>query len=183
MFSNSSPMRNIAILLFLVSVSFPAVAQQSISYTVLDGSAYKGDQLKWAVAHPVFAEPPTSKDGWYSVHKSADGHFYLSGSLNGYPVVFLVDTGSTKTAVGLSIARNAGIRAGLTGKSQTANGVGAIATSSGNQIDIGPFGFSGIEVIVTLTQNMPTLALLGMDILKQFQMHQTKDTLMLKIDD
>ena len=92
----------------------------------------------------------------------------------------MIDTGATKTVVGSTIARNAGMRAGLTGKLQTASGIGAVATSSGNQVNIGPFGFAGVDVVVSLSQNTPTLALLGMDILKRFQMHQTNNSLMLK---
>jgi aspartyl protease family protein len=114
------------------------------------------------------------------VRKSADGHFYVSGFLNGFPTVFLVDTGASKTAVGISIARNAGIRAGLTSQAQTANGLSSVASSSGNQINVGPFGFASADVIVTVNQSLPNMALLGMDILKQFQLHQTQDTLMLK---
>ena len=174
-------MRNLVIPVALLFVSFQAFAQKTISYTVFDGVEYNGDQLQWAASHPVFAEPAlTGKDGWYSVRKSADGHFYTAGFLNGYPVVFLVDTGATNTVVGPSIARNAGIRAGVTGKSQTANGIGAVATSSGNQINVGPFGFSGVDVVVTLSHNTPTLALLGMDVMKRFQLHQTNNSLMLK---
>ena len=165
----------------LAALALPAVAQQKIAYTVFDGGKYQGEQLPWAASHPGFAEPAlSSKDGWYSIRKAADGHFYVASFLNGFPVTFLIDTGASKSAVGMGIAKNAAIRAGVTGQAQTANGVGAVATSSGNQINVGPFAFAGMDVMVALNPASATMALLGMDVLKSFQLHQTKDTLMLR---
>lgn len=176
-------MRISKLILLLAAISLEASAQQpqKTSYVVLDGAVYKGEQLPLAASHPSFAEPALmSRDGWYSIRRSKDGHFNVLAFLNGFPVVFLVDTGATKSAVSMTIARNAGIKAGVAGQSQTANGMGSIALSSGNQLNVGPFAFSGVEILVTLNQAGPSIALLGMDVLKQFQILQTQDTLMLK---
>lgn len=64
------------------------------------------------------------KNNWYIITRSADNHYYVPGAINGHPVTFMIDTGASSTAIGLGVARNAGIKAGESGQAQTANGVG-----------------------------------------------------------
>ena len=44
--------------------------------------------------------------------RSADGHYYVPGAVNGFSVVFLIDTGATVSSLPDQFARNAGIRVG-----------------------------------------------------------------------
>ena len=43
--------------------------------------------------------------------KSGLGHFHTAGSINGHPVVVLIDTGAASTVVDLHSARNLGLAA------------------------------------------------------------------------
>lgn len=100
--------------------------------------------------------------------------------MNGYPVTFMIDTGASQTAIGLHIAKNAGIRAGVSGQVGTANGVGNIVQTEGNLLQVGAFTLSNIPVMVSLNTANPDLALLGMDVLKRFRMFQGQDSLQLQ---
>ena len=51
-----------------------------------------------------------------------DGHFYASGSINGRPVNFLVDTRATLVTVSETFAREAGLSSGIPTVFRTANG-------------------------------------------------------------
>ncbi len=169
----------LALALLLSSLS--SNGQQKITFTVIDGKKYQGEELKWAASHPALTTSPyLDRDKWYVVPRSADSHYYVQCFLNGFPVTFLIDTGATKTAIGLHVAKNAGIRAGVTGQVSTANGVGQAMETTGNQMQVGAFTLSDVPVVVSLNQANGDLALLGMDVLKRFRIFQGSDSLQLQ---
>ena len=88
---------------------------------------------------------------------SADGHFRTSGTINGEPVVFMLDTGATGVALSESLAR----RLGVTGR-----GSGQVSTANG----------------VTQAQlpQMDDEVLLGMQVLRHFRWHQEAGVLRLQ---
>ncbi len=158
-----------------------AHAQQTFNFVVFDGGKYQGEQLRWASSNPAIGSGVMlQKDGWIAIPKSADGHYHLAATINGFPVTFLVDTGASQTFVGQDIARNAGIRAGLTEKVQTANGPMEVAATEGNRMVIGPYTLSDVRVSVGLSQKGISTPLLGMDVLKRFRIVQEQNTLMLQ---
>ena len=167
--------------LALLLSSLPTIGQQKINFTVIDGEKYQGQDLSWAASHPTLAASPyVDRDRWYVIPRSADSHYYVQCLLNGFPVTFLIDTGATKTAIGLRVAKNAGIRAGVTGQVSTANGVGQAMETTGNQMLVGAFTLSDVPVVVSLNQANGDLALLGMDVLKRFRIFQGSDSLQLQ---
>lgn len=167
--------------LALLLGNVPAIGQQKINFVVIDGRKYQGEELQWAASHPALTTSPyLDSDKWYVVPRSADSHYYVQCLLNGFPVTFLIDTDATKTSIGLRVAKNAGIRAGVTGQVSTANGVGQAMETTGNQMQVGAYTLSDVPVVVSLNQANGDLALLGMDVLKRFRIFQGKDSLQLQ---
>lgn len=175
--------KRLAVALIVLLFGCAAFAQQQkvISYIVIDGGKYKGEELKWASTHPSpVTTPYLDKGNWFVIPRSPDNHYYVPGSINGYPVVYMIDTGATVTAVGSRIARNAGIRAGESGQAMTANGIGAYAKSEGNYLQVGAFTLSDVPIGVVLNQSSADMVLLGMDVLKRFRIFQGQDSMQLQ---
>ena len=110
---------------------------------------------------------------------SRDGHYYLSGEINGQSVTFLVDTGASYIAVGSDFARRANLPAGVAGFFNTANGnvEGRIIRNQQVRADI--FEVSGVTVAV-----MPgriEYGLLGQGFLKFFDVNQSDGKLVLRM--
>lgn len=171
----------VAAIVVLLASAVQAQQQKVINYIVVDGGKYKGEELKWAASHPNPITPPyLDKSNWYVVPRAHDNHYYVPGSINGHPVIFMVDTGATVTAIGSRIARNAGIRAGESGQTMTANGIGAYAKTEGNFLQVGAFTLSDVPVGVVLNQGSADIVLLGMDVLKRFRIFQGQDSMQLQ---
>lgn len=56
------------------------------------------------------------------ITRSRDGHYYWTGSVNGYPVTFLIDTGASITSIPQEAVQKAGLTLGPSIELQTANG-------------------------------------------------------------
>ncbi|EFP63544.1 aspartyl protease family protein [Cupriavidus metallidurans] len=140
---------------------------QQREYIVYDGQSYPGDQLDVAAASPVMVKPAQRLgNGDYSIPRAADGHYYIAGAVNGFPVVFMVDTGARFTTLPVKLARNAGIRAGRATSFDTAAGRERGGITAANTVIVGPFAVEGAAIAVLERLSAP---LLGMDVLNRFQ--------------
>lgn len=127
-----------------------------------------------------FAGGATAADR-LSVSLTADarGHFAAAGSLNGYPMTFLVDTGATAIAISADEAR----RIGIDYKSAQAVGV---STAAGvvpawrikfNTVKIGGITVNQVDgMVVESGLNVP---LLGMSFLNRMEMKRDGQTMTL----
>ncbi len=120
-------------------------------------------------------------DARRSVSLAADarGHFAAAGSINGYPMSFLVDTGATSIAINAAEAR----RIGLDYKAGQAVGVGTAAGMvpawrvTFNTVKIGGISVSQVEgLVVESGLNVP---LLGMSFLNRMDMKRDGQTMTL----
>lgn len=114
-----------------------------------------------------------------SLTADARGHFAAAGSLNGYPMSFLVDTGATSIAINATEAR----RMGLDYKSGQAVGVGTAAgvvpawRVKFNTVKVGNITLNQVEGMVVETGlNVP---LLGMSFLNRMEMRRDGQTMTL----
>ena len=116
-----------------------------------------------------------------SVKQSPDGHYYISGTTNGHPVVFLIDTGASMVSISSRTARMAGIESCTTRQFSTANGSvqGCVAIAS--ELSFGPFRYRNIQV--SILPNLANEALLGMNALSALTITHQSGTLHLSKTD
>jgi len=108
------------------------------------------------------------------------GHYVANGRINGEPVVFLVDTGTTDVALPLQVARRLRIPLGQPHMAKTANGNIRIWSARLDSVDLG--GLTARQALVSVLLNMPgEEVLLGMSYLKRFDLLQRGNTLTLRV--
>ncbi len=119
-------------------------------------------------------------NGEMTIARARDGHFYAPGSIDGQPVVFLVDTGASYVTVSREFARRAGMSGGQRAQFQTASGVMEGAIVDNQTVALGPAQVSGIKVAVGLAGAAPDMALLGQSFLAHFQITLSGDRMVLR---
>jgi aspartyl protease family protein len=125
---------------------------------------------------------PTREGSGETITLRADaaGHFLASGSVNGKPVRFLVDTGATTVAISRPDAERLGIdyRRGRPIVAETANGLGRGWRVTLDSVSIG--GTTVHNVQADVTDSSMSVALLGMTFLNHFDMQRQGATLVLR---
>ncbi len=109
-----------------------------------------------------------------------DGHFYASGSINGRPVNFLVDTGATLVTVSEKFAREAGLSDGVPTVFRTANGDLQGRVVPDVPLTIGPIDVSGVKIGVGLVGHEVGSALLGQSFLSKFDVALNGEQMILR---
>jgi aspartyl protease family protein len=116
-----------------------------------------------------------------SVALAADarGHFVSEGSINGHPILFLVDTGASTVAIPAADAVRMGIdyRKGALGKTRTAGGIVSVYRVTLDRVRLGTIEAAGIEAIII--EEGLDIALLGMSFLSRLEMRQEGRTMTL----
>jgi aspartyl protease family protein len=114
-----------------------------------------------------------------SLTADARGHFAAAGSLNGYPVSFLVDTGATSIAINAAEA----MRMGLDYKTGQAVGVGTAAgvvpawRVKFNTVKVGSITLNQVDGMVV--ESGLSVPLLGMSFLNRMDMKRDGQTMTL----
>ena len=107
-------------------------------------------------------------------------HMYLvTGSINGYPVDFVVDTGATLVSMNAREARRLGIDyrvVGRPGRSTTASGVDTIYIVNLDRVRVGDIELRNVRGAVH-DGDFPTHTLLGMSFLGRLEMRQNGQVL------
>ena len=109
--------------------------------------------------------------GTVEVPRSADGHYYLTLTIDGTGVPFMVDTGASGMVLAARDAERVGIDPAsleFRGQANTANGVVRTARVTLDEVELGPFRNEGFQAFVT--EGELDQSLLGMDYLGQFRM-------------
>jgi aspartyl protease family protein len=110
-------------------------------------------------------------DGSVEVPRAADGHYYLTATIDGVGVPFMVDTGASGMVLAAKDAERLGLDLGslkFYGEASTANGVVRTARVTLDEVVLGPFRSEKFGAFVT--QGELDQSLLGMDYLGQFRM-------------
>lgn len=111
-----------------------------------------------------------------------NGMYSTAGSINGYPVNFLVDTGATWIAMNANQARSLGINfryIGKRGRVSTANGVVPVYRVMLNKVRVGEIELANVEAGV-LEGNSPTEVLLGNSFLNRVEMQRQGQVMVLR---
>ena len=122
------------------------------------------------LGHRVLAEvrgEPTVVVGGETlrIRQSLDGHFWVTGELNGEPVRFLVDSGATITSISAETARRAGIEpsSALPALVRTAGGTINVARARVEHVQVGSIRRDDLTVHVF--QGPDDVNVLGMNFL------------------
>jgi len=107
------------------------------------------------------------------------GHYVSNGTINGYDVVFLLDTGATEVAIPETLANKIGLRKGREFYVKTANGNTRAYRTRLESVAIGDI--YRYDLNATILSNMPgEEVLLGMNFLKHFDLTQRGKTLTIR---
>lgn len=119
--------------------------------------------------------------GTVEVPRAQDGHYYLTLTVNGTSVPFMVDTGASGMVLSGRDAEMLGIDLQdlrFLGEASTANGVVRTARVTLDEVELGPFRNDGFQAFVT--EGDLDQSLLGMDYLGQFRMEFSGGKLILQ---
>ena len=123
--------------------------------------------------------PATGERQSISLTADARGHFAAAGSLNGYPVSFLVDTGATSIAINAAEAKRMGLdyRSGQAVGVSTAGGVVPAWRVKFNTVKVGSITLNQVDGMVVETGL--NMSLLGMSFLNRMEMRRDGQTMTL----
>lgn len=111
--------------------------------------------------------------------RSRDGHFRVAATLNGQPVVLLIDTGASILTIDQSLAKQLALPEGARLITQTANGEVAAYESTIERLVFGSFKVDQINVVVV--PKLGNEVLLGMNVLRRFSVQIAGDEMTLRL--
>ncbi len=120
-----------------------------------------------------------SGDAVVTLTRNRYNHYVASGLINGYPVVFLLDTGATDVAVPAALAKKLGLKPGYTRKALTANGVVNVRDTNIATLELGSIKISNVRASINPGM-LGEEILLGMSALKDLEFTQSGNKLTLK---
>ena len=112
------------------------------------------------------------------LQRNRQGHYIVSGSINGKTADFLLDTGATDVVISGNLAKHFGLKRGRASTASTANGFVTVYDTRLSQLTIGNITLH--DVNASINPGMDNLILLGMSALKQLEISQRGDTLTLR---
>jgi aspartyl protease family protein len=107
------------------------------------------------------------------------GHYVASGTINGHPVEFMLDTGATDVSIPAAVADRIGLERGRRAWYQTANGTISAWQTTLDEIRLGPLRLGPIAASIN-PNGGDEAVLLGMSYLRQLDFSQQGNTLTLK---
>ncbi len=109
----------------------------------------------------TFAQPAAGET--VTIAPDDGGHYEVNGSINGFRVRFLVDTGATSIAMNRNEAKRLGIdyKRGRQGLSETASGIIKSYNVGLRTVKVGNIKLSNIEGAVIDSNYFPSIVLLG----------------------
>lgn len=106
-------------------------------------------------------------------------HYIANGSINSYPVTFLLDTGASDVVVPGKLAQKLGLKKGPGAFASTANGDVEVFSSRINYLKLGNIELRDIEAAINPAMKGSEV-LLGMSALKYLEFSQMGDKLELR---
>jgi aspartyl protease family protein len=168
----------------LLKVGEPAVSgikliKATSKHAVLD---VNGKQSKYNLGNRVQANYTKTDKKKVIVNSDARGMYKTVGSINGYTVDFLVDTGASVVAINSTLAKRLGIQYKLEGEETivgTASGNTLAFSVSLDQVKVGDLMLRNIEAVI-IEGNDPQTPLLGMSYLGRLKLNNEGQTLELE---
>lgn len=115
-----------------------------------------------------------------TLEQNRQGHYLVNGNINSVPAVFMLDTGATDVVIPARLAEHYRLEALGYGTGMTANGAVELSHTRIAELTIGSITLYDVDASINpgMDKDMPIL--LGMSVLKQLEMLQKDDTLILK---
>lgn len=134
------------------------------------------------ILNPNTTVATTLVDGRQQIVLDRDrqGHYLVSGQINGAPVRFFVDTGATAVAIPLGVANRLGLELGYEYEVHTANGIASAYHTSLAAVRLGDITIRNVEGAITPGMDGEEI-LLGMSFLKHLDFAQRNGQLILSI--
>jgi len=158
---------------------------EGVTLISADGSSAVLEIAGKRTAYPLGqagANYSTPRQTAVNVYRNPQGMFTASGSINGFPVDFMVDTGATFIAMNAPQAKRLGIQYRMEGQPVTTNT--ASGTAMGYQVTLQRVRLGEIELrdidAIVLEGNSPTEVLLGMSFLGRLEMQHSGQVMQLK---
>jgi aspartyl protease family protein len=123
--------------------------------------------------------PQVTGSGEIVLKRNRAGHFVADGSINGYPVTFLVDTGATQIAVPQQLAERLALKRGLPIQLMTAAGPARGYMTRLQTVDLASLHLNDANAIIAEGLD-PGMVLLGMNFLRHLEITQRGDELILR---
>ncbi len=114
-----------------------------------------------------------------TLQRNRQGHYVAPGTINGHPVVFLLDTGATVVSVPARLGAELALRPGASEQVSTANGSVDVRTTTIDELGLGPFRLHSVRAHLNPGMDDDQV-LLGMSVLRQLEFTQRGDTLILR---
>ncbi len=159
----------------LLKVGEPATAgvtliKSSSKYAVLE---VNGERSKYNLGNRVHASYSKTERKKVQIYRDGNNMFKTIGSINGYPVDFLVDTGASVVALNSTLAKRLGIQYKLRGEETivaTASGKALAYSISLDKVKVGEIMLRNIDAVV-IDGNDPATPLLGMSYLGRLKLN------------
>nr|VFK55748.1 MAG: aspartyl protease family protein [Candidatus Kentron sp. TUN]VFK65494.1 MAG: aspartyl protease family protein [Candidatus Kentron sp. TUN] len=128
--------------------------------------------------HPLGTRTET---GAYEVvlAQNRQGHYMATGTINGHPVQFLLDTGATTVSVSTDLAESLQLPIGPASTAWTANGTITTYHTRLDEVRIGNILLHDVRATINPHMHIEAI-LLGMSFLKKIEFTQRGDTLTLR---
>jgi len=112
------------------------------------------------------------------VYNNSKNSYFTMGSIEGYTVNMLVDTGAFMLTLPAAFAQKIGVRCGAAVMTVTGNGTVQGCKSTVRSIKIGSIALSNVEVLILPNVNA---VLLGQSALKRLKVEQSNDQIRLSV--
>lgn len=158
-------------------ISFGAVVRMAFGWVLIFGIVILGFtfrpelELAWSRLKSEAGGVPSQRSEGPDLVllRSADGHFYADGSINGEPKTFLIDSGASVVSISEETAINSGLDLGngFPVVMETANGRATAKRLTVEELRIGDIVMDDITVLVTPT--LGRLNVIGMNALNRLE--------------
>ena len=107
------------------------------------------------------------------------GHYLATGTINGQPVEFMLDTGASDVSIPDGVARRVGLKRGVEKYYETANGTIKAYATTLDSVGLGELKLQRVRASINPHMEGETI-LLGMSVLKQLEFTQRGDSLIIR---
>ncbi len=128
------------------------------------------------------SDPVSQRDGdstEVALKRNRQGHYVMTGAINGAPANFLLDTGATDVVVPAEAADKLGLRRGRSGQAMTANGPVTVYETMIDELRLGEIVLYNVPASINPAMQSVGI-LLGMSALSRVEFSQQGDYLTLR---